>query len=350
MPHDSIHIDAQGRQWSINELLASDHPRVSRSVRVESLWAKFANSRRWGGSVSSPARLLAKALIPMPQFMHETRRSDYSDTNAAHADRIVRLKTVIERGEALPPLVIGPDGTLWDGVHRLAALRAARCECADVFDFSSFRDDAGLDLTVAMPVLTDASKTGEFTARLAVAQPFPHLYFHAPLDGVLAHGMVEDFQCLPWRLSSTDFYDQYEVSLMDRDWAVGPALELFQQAVQSEALATVMAKIVGSPRLLVSDIACHLSKKGQSIGIHNDVSDAGEVCRLTIHLTPDWQPQDGGHFVTFASPSVNDAVAAYPPTFNTAVLFKIGASSFHAVSEIGSDRPRLSVVVAFVEA
>lgn len=350
MPHDSIYIDAQGRQWSINELLASDHPRVSRSMCVESLWTKFANSRHWGSSVSSPARLLAKTLTQMPQIMHETQRPDYSDTNAAHADRILRLKSVIERGETLPPLVIGFDSILWDGVHRLAALRAARCKYANVFDFSSFREDIWLDLSAAMPVLADASKTEEFKARLSDAQPFPHLYFHAPLDGVLAHGMVEDFQSLPWRLSSTDFYDQYEISLMDRDWAVGPNLELFQQAAQSEDLATVISKIVGSPRLLVSDISCHLSKKGQSIGIHNDVSDDGEVCRLTIHLTPDWQPEDGGHFVVFSGPSVNYAFAAYPPTFNTAVLFKIGASSFHAVSEVGSERPRLSVVVAFVEA
>jgi hypothetical protein len=350
MPHDSIHIDAQGCQWSIKELLSSEHPRVLRSARVESLWARYANSRRWGGGVSSPARLLAKALSQMPRHSPQSKPIDYSDTNTAHADRIVRLRAAIERGEAVPPLLIGPDGILWDGIHRLAALRAARCECVDVLDFGSSGDDVGLDFAVAMPVLSDASKTSEFAKRLTTAQPFPHIYFRAPLDGTLAHGMVEDFQHLPWRLSRTDFYDQYEVSLMDRDWAVGPSLALFQQVAQSEALAGVVAEIAGSNGLLVSDIACHLSRRGQSIGVHNDVSDAHEFCRLTIHLSPVWQGQDGGHFVVFASPSVNDAVAAYPPTHNTAVLFRISESSFHAVSEIGSDQPRLSVVVAFVEA
>lgn len=350
MPHDSIHIDEQGQPWSIRALLASERPRVLYTARVESLWSKYANSRRWGGKVSSPARLLAYALIHVPSHVAERAPLDFSDTNFAHACRIVRLKNAIERGENLAPLLIGPDGNMWDGLHRLAALRGARREYADILSYGKFSDDIELNLSGTSPTLADTSKTSELQAKFSCGQPFPHVYFASPLSDALAHGMAEEFQQLPWRLSSTEFYDQHEVSLLDRDWLVGPALGLFQQAMQSEELACALAEIVGARSLFVSDIACHLSEEGQSIGIHNDMSDDRETCRLTIHLTPDWQTSDGGHFVVFKKPFVDDAVAAYPPLYNTAVLFRINNSSFHAVSEVSSDQPRLSVVVAFVEA
>lgn len=350
MPHDSIHIDEQGQPWSIGALLASERPSVLNTRRVESLWSKYANGRRWGDKVSSPARLLAYALTHVPPHVAESAPLDFSDTSFAHACRIVRLKHAIERGENLAPLVIGPDGNMWDGLHRLAALRGARREYVDVLSYGNFLDDAELSLQGASPALTDISKTRELHARFSCGQPFPHVYFASPLNDALARAMAEEFQQLPWRLSSAEFYDQHEVSLLDRDWPVGPAVGLFQRAMQSEELACVLAGIVGARRLLVSDIACHLSKKGQSIGIHNDMSDDRETCRLTIHLTKEWQENDGGHFVVFKNPTVDDAVAAYPPLYNTAVLFRISNSSFHAVSKVSSDQPRLSVVVAFVEA
>lgn len=349
MPHDSIHIDKQGKHWSIRELLASERPYVLYTARVEFLWSKYANSRRWGSKVSSAARLLAYALTHVPSHVAESTPLDFSDTNFAHACRIIRIKNAIERGENLPPLLIGSDGNLWDGLHRLAALRGARREYVDVLLHGELPDDIELNLSDISPTLADISKIGELHARFSCGQSFPHVYFSSPLNDALARDMVEEFQQLPWRLSSTEFYDQYEVSLLDRDWPIGPALELFQQAMQSEELAKALARIVGTRSLFVSDIACHLSEKGQSIGIHNDMSDDREVCRMTIHLTPNWQTSDGGHFVVFKTPSVDDAVAAYPPIYNTAILFRINNSSFHAVSEISSNQSRLSVVVAFVE-
>lgn len=353
MPRDSIHIDDAGQPWSIRALLASNRPRRMRTLPVETVWARTAHRRRWGPGVSSPARLLAQ-----PRFLDALRgepvpSESIDDTDEAHIGRIAALHGALAVGRAVPPLVVGLDGTVWDGVHRLAAMRARCLASVDVLDFSD-----GSALAQPTPLLGEvlggplATEDGLGALRRAFGQanPYRHVYFANPLHADSLDQLVGEMEPLPWQLASTHFYDQYEVSLLDREWRCGPFLQRLQEVLQSEQAARHLSALVGRRALRVADIACHRSLDGQSIGLHNDVSPDGEVCRLTFHLSPGWTPEDGGHFVVFGGTSPNSAVAAYPPVMNTAILFEIGPSSHHAVTEVTSDKPRYSIVAAFAEA
>src|SRR5438477_10742087 len=130
MAYDSHHIDEKGQTWSIRELLASDRPRVLRYLRTATLWSRTSHRRSWGSDLPSPAYILATSGFRRAPLTAEDARIQYEDTVADHGRRIASLIRAHKRRHSFDPLIIGPDGLLWDGKHRLAALYA--CEVPDV--------------------------------------------------------------------------------------------------------------------------------------------------------------------------------------------------------------------------
>ena len=71
--------------------------------------------------------------------MERSSEIEYSDTVEDHELRITSFIRTLERGEQIEPVIIGIDGSLWDGMHRLAALYSRRVPEVEVLDFSSGR-------------------------------------------------------------------------------------------------------------------------------------------------------------------------------------------------------------------
>ena len=355
MPHDSLHTDAHDVAWSIRELLRSDRPRRTRRLPVDWLWTRSACARHWGGGLPPPARVIARG--DFQWALREDQRTPilHVDTVEDHIARIVDLVRAVRGGVPLDPLVIGPDGDLWDGLHRLAALYVARVPEVDVIDFrveQALEDvpAAGVADFVHPALLNERNRT-LVAERLATAEPYPHFYLRKVLVPEQARAVARELEMLPWRLAETDFYEQYEMSLLDCEAkTLGPALRGFREAVMSDGFARWLAQITQSPALRIGDIACHKSVSGQQIGIHTDHSDEAEACRLTLHFNEGWQLEEGGLYVTFADHTPASAPGAYPPEMNTAILFKISERSFHCVTPLVGKRPRYSIVIAMTGA
>jgi hypothetical protein len=277
----------------------------------------------------------------------------YEDTTADHTLRIASLIRAKKRGEVFEPLIIGLDGLLWDGKHRLAALYACAVPEVEVFDFSGGATELlgppVLPADVLAHRLLANHASGVLRDRFDRAQPYRHVFIPEVFDAGFAESLARDIESLPWRLATTDFYEQYEDSLIDteRPYA-GTALDALREVAMSPEFADLISSVTGQGPLEVVDVACHLSTAGQQIGIHNDFYPEGEVCRFTIHLNPDWSLKDGGLFVTFAAADSAAVRAAYLPAMNSALLFEISSASFHAVTEVTAARPRYSIVVSFV--
>ena len=141
MPYDSHHVDENGRTWSIRDLLASDRPRVLRRVKTASLWSRTSQRRSWGSELPSPAYILAASGLRRAAVVADDAAIQYEDTVADHVLRIASFIRAQRGGESIEPLVIGLDGLLWDGKHRLAALYACDMPEVDVLDFSGGSSD-----------------------------------------------------------------------------------------------------------------------------------------------------------------------------------------------------------------
>lgn len=353
MPYDSLHIDEDGQTWSIRDLLASDRPRAPRRLVTPCLWSRTSYQRCWGSDLPSPAYILATSGLLQTAEVTDNSVIQYTNTVEDHVLRIGRLIQAQRRGDFIEPLVIGLDGWLWDGKHRLAALYACNIPEVDVLDFSEgrsilLRPPVSLDEAIA-PCLREADALDVLRERFGKAQPYRHIFMPEVFDAAFAEAVARESEWLEWRLSTTEFYEQYEVSLIDTEEPFNStALDALREVALSPQFVKFISNIAGLGQLDVVDVACHKSTNGQQIGIHNDFYPEGEVCRFTIHLNSGWTLDDGGLFVTFASEDLATMTAAYLPSMNSALLFEISPASFHAVTEMTGSRPRYSIVISFL--
>jgi hypothetical protein len=278
----------------------------------------------------------------------------YEDSVEDHERRIMGFVRLLEQGSALDPLVIGADGSLWDGMHRLAALYACHIEEVEVLDFS-----AGGSKLLQLPVSLNGVLAPQFRSSAGIrvlheqfskAEPYRHLFVPNVFDPEFADAMLREMEGLPWTLSTTEFYEQYEVSLLDTEHSFSDtAFDHLRELALSAAFRKLISAITGKGSLKVADVACHRSTTDQQIGIHNDFYPGGETCRFTIHLNPGWKLEEGGLFVTLASGNSKAMTSAYPPTMNSALVFEISTKSYHAVTPVTSTRPRYSIVISFLQ-
>jgi hypothetical protein len=351
MPLDSLYIDKAGDTWSIRELLVSDQPRVCSRVNTASLWSRTSFLRCWGDDLPSPGYILAHARLLRVDESAEIR---YEDTVEDHERRIIAFVRLLEQGSALEPLVIGADGSLWDGMHRLAALYACHVEEVEVLDFSAarsklFQPPVSLDGVMALQFRSSAG-IRVLHEQFSKAEPYKHLFVPKVFDPKFADAMLWEMEGLPWTLSTTEFYEQYEVSLLDTEQSFNDtAFDRLREVAMSASFRKLISAITGKGGLKVADVACHRSTTDQQIGIHNDFYPGGEKCRFTIHLNPAWQLNEGGLFVTFGSEDSSTMKAAYLPIMNSALVFEISPKSFHAVTAVTSTRPRYSIVISFLQ-
>ena len=352
MSYDSLYIDENGQTWSIRELLASERPRIQIQLATPSLWSRTSYRRSWGIDLPSPAYILANLRRQTTDIIQSSGRIQHINTVQDHELRILSFIRTIERGEFIDPVIIGLNGSLWDGMHRLAALYACEVPYVDVLDFSDgrstlLRSPVSVDKVLA-PYLCNEAGKDVLRERFSNAEPYPHIFIPEVFELAFAEAMMHESEGLPWTLSATEFYDQYEVSLIDNEQPFdSTALDSLREVALSPSFGELISAVTGQTGLKISDVACHRSTPGQQIGIHNDFYPRGEVCRFTIHLNSDWQINEGGMFVTFASADRATVSAAYLPSMNSALLFEISPKSFHAVTAVTGERPRYSIVISF---
>ena len=351
MPYDSLYIDEDGQSWSIREFLGSDRPRVRKRLSTASLWSRTSFRRCWGSELPSPAYILSHARLRKTEGNSEIH---YADTVEDHELRITSFIRTLERGERIEPVIVGLDGSIWDGMHRLAALYASRVSEVDVLDFSSgrsklLRPTVSLDEVLGLQLRSEAVSV-VLREQFSRAEPYRHIFVPEVFDREFAEAMMRESEGLPWTLSTTEFYEQYEMSLIDTEQSFdNSALDTLREVALSSPFKELISTITGQGGLKVADVACHRSTTGQQIGIHNDFYPGGETCRFTIHLNPAWQLDEGGLFVTFGSEDSATMKAAYLPIMNSALVFEISPKSFHAVTAVTSTRPRYSIVISFLQ-
>ncbi len=165
----------------------------------------------------------------------------------------------------------------------------------------------------------------------------PHLFPPYANDSVLEWMERE----LPWKLTTTSFYQQLEFSLADVSLP-GKLGFLTSGSTMSECCRWLRDNL-GAPEIEPASIVAHLLVKDHDIGLHNDFLPNGETYRLILQLGRD---VTGGKTVLFRTRSLSSVFRVINPLHGTAFAFEISECSYHAVSRVRGGH-RFSIVYSF---
>ncbi len=185
----------------------------------------------------------------------------------------------------------------------------------------------------------------DFTTCPLSKQPFPYFCTPAIFNPKFEQEIrtwLEETQT--WEFTRTDFYEQYEFSLLHLD--VPPQLrELISLATIRKLEADMAAMFQTEPLELVG-ATIHKLTNGHRIGVHNDFIEDAESHRLIIQINEGWTPDHGGYLMLFNSASAQDVEHLVLPASNSAFGFEISPASYHAVSTV-IDFTRYTLVYTF---
>lgn len=181
----------------------------------------------------------------------------------------------------------------------------------------------------------------------AVAQeiPFPHFSATSVLNNQLEVKIYEWFQLTAdWNLVETDFYEQYEFSLLNVKLP-----EDLKCIIERDFLNNIENQFTKSFNVKgfeLVDVVAHKLVNSQHIGVHNDFINDEETHRLVLHINPEWKEEHGGYLLLFNSSDSKDMAKVVSPINNSAFGFEISRKSHHAVSKI-YDFKRFTIVYTF---
>lgn len=171
------------------------------------------------------------------------------------------------------------------------------------------------------------------SSKTAYNTPFPHFSSTSVLKNGLQHTIFEWFQTTQeWNLVETDFYEQYEFSLLN--------IELPEEVKclnEPSFLNTIKESFTETFKVSgfeLVDVVAHKLVNSQHIGVHNDYINGDETHRLVLHFNPHWKEEHGGYLILFKSANENDMSKVVSPVDNSAFAFEISRNSHHAVSKI----------------
>jgi len=152
----------------------------------------------------------------------------------------------------------------------------------------------------------------------------------------------------PWSLVETDFYEQYEFSLLNVDLP-----SCAQHLVSKETLSQLILFVEKEFEVELSpvvDVVAHKLVEGQTIKIHNDflTEKNRETHRILLQLSRGYEDKNGGLLMIFSGRNPESLSEVIEPIHGSVQGFEISKKSHHAVSTVYSGE-RYTVVYSFRE-
>lgn len=152
--------------------------------------------------------------------------------------------------------------------------------------------------------------------------PFPHFSATSVLNNQLEVKLYNWFTTTAeWNLVETDFYEQYEFSLLNINLP-----EDLKCLVERDFLAAIENQFTNSfsvEGFELVDVVAHKLVNSQHIGVHNDFINDEETHRMLIQINPYWKDENGGYLLLFNSSDSKDMAKVISPINNTAFGFEI---------------------------
>lgn len=179
-------------------------------------------------------------------------------------------------------------------------------------------------------------------------KPFQYFYGQSTLDLQIISKYLAWFEeDAPWKLIETDFYEQYEFSLLDCKLPKG--MEFLTSPSFTKVLSTNIEKIFNIKLSNRVDVIAHKLIKGQTIRIHNDYlgeEEEAETHRVLLQLSKDWNKDNGGYLMFFNDSKQDQVSDIVEPVAGSIQGFEISPISYHAVSTVHKEE-RYTIVFSF---
>ena len=175
-------------------------------------------------------------------------------------------------------------------------------------------------------------------------RPFAHSTAHCTLPGNGNEWLSWLEYEAPWKFTATDFYEQYEFSLLHVP--LPPVAERLARPETLDTMRRWMARQFDQRLAERVDVTAHKLVAGQTIRIHNDYRPGGESHRLLLQLNRGWEPGYGGYLMFFGGPEPETVGKVVEPIHGSAQAFAISPRSYHAVSTVHQGE-RFTVVYSF---
>ena len=148
----------------------------------------------------------------------------------------------------------------------------------------------------------------------------------------------------PWKLTTTDFYEQYEFSLLQV--ALVPGIRRLVCLTTLVALRRRISWYFRQPLSERVNVTAHKLVPEQTIRIHNDFIPGGESYRLLLQLNRGWEAPHGGYLMFFSGSEPQTVGKVVEPRHGSVQAFAISPRSYHAVSTVHGGE-RFTVVYSF---
>ena len=148
----------------------------------------------------------------------------------------------------------------------------------------------------------------------------------------------------PWALTTAEFYEQYEFSLLDV--SLPPVVQCLATPETLTVLRRRMSQFFRQPLSERVEVTAHKLVPNQTIRIHNDYIAGGESHRLLLQLNRGWEPANGGYLMFFGGPDPEAVSEVVEPINGSVQGFAISPRSYHAVSTVHGGE-RFTLVYSF---
>ncbi|HLC72449.1 MAG TPA: 2OG-Fe(II) oxygenase family protein [Candidatus Nanoarchaeia archaeon] len=192
------------------------------------------------------------------------------------------------------------------------------------------------------PAYLTEKKQQQIKEQFAKNKPFPYYIFEDFLLPDKAMEIRKALMTLPFEEKDADlfFFAQTEDLLRTQE----SLIRGFINFLQSEELQALIATITGKKLAPTIDAFGAVYPPTGYLLPHDDQLE-GRSIAYVYNLSQGFKKSNGGALELFSTKEhkPQEVVKSYPPKWNAFVIFEVSPDSFHQVSEVHTNNPRLSI-------
>ena len=184
----------------------------------------------------------------------------------------------------------------------------------------------------------------KYTKEFQSNTPFPHLLFKNFLLPKQVEFLIKALEKIPFEAKDSDLFSLKQTK--DLRTSNHVALSSFYTMLTSAYLQKYLQEITGIPKLKPAvDIAGLMFEKYDYLLPHDDYLDHRKIAYI-LYLSSSLSAKEGGALEFFSVNKENvpqKIIKSYPPLENSFMIFKVTRQSHHQVTEMLSDKKRITL-------
>lgn len=192
------------------------------------------------------------------------------------------------------------------------------------------------------PIYLTQKKILQIKEKFQKNAPFPHYIFEEFLLPEKAQELRAALMTCSFAEKDADLF--FMAQTEDLNATTEPMIASFVALLKSKELHEVITTITGCKLGKTVDAAGSVYPLTGYLLPHDDQLE-GRAVAYVLNLSQNFTKKDGGALELFAAPKnqPTNVIKSYPPRWNSLVIFTVSPQSFHQVTEVNTNNPRLSV-------